>query len=174
MPLFRPTGGAWRPPYTGREVVVSPWRGQMRVQRWPRQRGLPKKRRDRVRLEIFALLQKAIKHLSARETLSIQNALRRHNQTHAGQRGSAAIRHRDWQHMRMSGRFFAITLPGGLIAYPPAIKRDASKMLDHTTDTPNTLATRGPLEWQGTPPGEPGTFFTASEAGQSPAWKPIT
>ena len=173
MSLLRPMGAQWRPPALGRELVVSSYRGITRVQKWPRPRGLPKDRRQRANLDYFRLIQKAVKLLSEDEVGDMRKALAVHNRKNVGQRGSAAIRMRDWQHQRLTGRGFAIDTDIGITFYPPAVRRDASHMLDHTIRIDGTFLTRAPEAWDAIPTGNPGDALFSDTSGQGAKWSPI-
>lgn len=170
MSLLRPMGAQWRAPALGRVLVFSTYRGRLRVQSWPRKRGKPKDRRQRANLRYFALIQRAVKLLQAEEVNDMREALRRHNQRNRGQRGSAAIRMRDWQHQRMTGRGWAITVPGGPIFYPPAVARDASHILDHTSDDEGQFLIRTTENWQCIPPAQAGQLLISDPSGPGASW----
>lgn len=167
MPLFRPTGWTWRPPALGREVVLSPYKGTLRAQRWPRKRGLPKNPRDRARLELFALVQHAVKWLSGRERNDMEAAIKTHNRANRGQKGSAAIRARDWHHQRLMGRGFAFDLPDGRTIYPPGVHRTASKLLDHLNGRPGAFISKTDGKWWSDIPTISPAVLTVEPSGSS-------
>lgn len=173
MPIFAPVRMIDRPPSIGKEAVVSPWRGILRAQKWPRPRGLPKDRKAKARLELFALVQRIIKNLNEFETRAMREGIRQHNKEHAGQRGSAAIRQRDWHHQRLMGRGFAFDLPDGTTLYPAGVHRTASKLLDHIADLPGELAHRQADSWDGVPPPTSRSVLTQAQDGSGAFWNQI-
>ena len=156
MSFLQPTGSQWRTPEYGKSVVVSSWRGVTRVQAWPKKRGKPKNRDQADRQEIFRVFQRVIKALHHREVEHERQAIVRHNKSHRGQRGSAAIRFRDWQTKRLYGRGVAVTSPIGITFYPAAVSRDASFILDHTTARPGQVLQRSTVTWEQIDQGSPG------------------
>lgn len=173
MPLLRPTGITWRPPSIGKVAVVSPWRGKLRVQAWPRKRGLPTDPKAKARLDLFALIQRVLKNLQELEISAMREGIRKHNKSHRGQRGSAAIRQRDWHHQRMMGRGFAFDLPDGRTLYPPGVHRTASKLLDHIAADPGEIALRLDSRWDGIQRPAQQSVFTMNPAGNGITWNPI-
>ena len=171
MTFLAPTGTQWRTPELGKNVIVSSWRGITRVQAWPKKRGLPKTKPERTRLEIFKLFQRLIKQLGPHETEYERQAIKNHNRTHRGQRGSAAIRFRDWQTQRLYGRTVAITTPEGITFWPPAVARDASFILDHVTDQDGQILQNAGPEWGPIDHGLEGQVLTAQGPGQPNAWQ---
>jgi hypothetical protein len=156
----------------GKSYIVNSYRGITRVQAWPRKRGPAKTEDERLRQAIFTMWQGLYKRLHPREIEADRAAIEAHNRTHRGQRGSAAIRLRDWVTQRLYGRGIAVTTDFGVTFWPPAVHRDASLILDHVTDTPSDLLQRGGQEWQGTGPGSPGNLLTAGPAGSPATWQP--
>lgn len=173
MPLFQPVRMAKRPPRIGKEAVVSPWRGLLRVSRWPRKRGQPSDPRQQARLRMFALIQRATKLLSEGETRYMREAIRQHNKNHAGQRGSAAIRQRDWHHQRISGRGFAFDTPEGIVSYPAGVSRTASHILDHLEPEPGDLAARQSDQWRTLPPPVTPCYLAVDDTGADLEWLPF-
>jgi len=159
--FLRPTGSQWRTPEYGRSVIISSYRGITRVQRWPRKRGAAKTSADANRRTIFALFQKLIKALGPTETMYAREALAEHNRTHRGQRGSAAIRFRDWQTQRLYGRGIAITTDEGITFWPAAVRRDASFILDHVAAGVGQLLQRNATEWGPIPHGTDAQLLTS-------------
>jgi hypothetical protein len=154
----------------GKTYIVSSSRGVTRVQAWPKKRGPAKTQDDKDRQHIFKLYQALIKRLDPVETEYEREEIKQHNRTHRGQRGSAAIRFRDWQTQRLYGRGLAIDTDIGITFYPPAIHRDATDILDHVTDDTNYMITRNVTEWQGLAPGIAGQILTAGAPGQPLIW----
>jgi len=149
---------------------VSSWKGITRVQSWPRKRG-PAKTPDQIaRQGIFAVYQAIIKRLSHHETIYERQALINHNRTHRGQRGSAAIRFRDWQTQRYYGRGVAIVADNGITFYPWAVSRDASYVLDHVTADHGQVLQRAAQQWQDIPHGQPNDVLTAGAPGSANSW----
>jgi hypothetical protein len=114
-----------------------------------------------------------IKRLHWREVEYERRMVANHNRTHTGQRGSAAIRLRDWQTQRFYGRGLMVIAEDLATFYPAAIARDASLILDHTTDEPGHLLQRNPNQWGSIPAGLPGQVLTAGSAGQPNTWQTI-
>lgn len=170
MTFLRPTGSQWRTPEYGKNVIVSSWRGITRVQRWPKKVGAPRTPAEAARRYIFTLYQTLIKVLHPRECEYEREAIRQHNRTHRGQRGSAAIRFRDWQTQRLYGRGIAINVSPTLTFYPPAVSRDASLILDWVTDFEGQILQRGALTWQDIPHGQPGNYLTSGGPSQPNHW----
>lgn len=171
MSFLSPTGTQWRTPQFGKSVIVSTYRGVTRIQAWPKKRGQSKNQVQINRQRLFALVQKAVKHLSHWEVNYVREAINEHNRTHRGQRGSAAIRLRDWQTQRLYGRGFAITMPGFGTIYPPACKVDCTEILDHASDVPNSTLMRGLEEWESKNTGQANQVLIAGAAGALPEWK---
>lgn len=169
--FLTPTGSQWRTPELGRSVVVSSYRGITRVQAWPRPRGKPKTKAQATRQMMFAVYQRLIKHMHPAESALMRRAIQEHNRTHRGQRGSAAIRLRDWITQVLYGRGIALSTIDGPVFYPPAVSRDASFILDHTTDSPGQLLQRAGQQWGEITPGTAGQVLTAAAAGQPNAWQ---
>lgn len=170
MSFLRPAGSQWRTPQLGKSVVVSSWKGLTRVQRWPKKRGIPKNEKHAKRLEVFRVFQRIIKALHPRETEYEREAIKEHNRTHRGQRGSAAIRFRDWQTQRLYGRGIAFTTPIGIIFYPPAIQRDASLILDWVSMEPGQILQHQGDEWGSIQHGQPGDILTSAGPDQPNFW----
>lgn len=170
MSFLRPTGTQWRTPEYGRSVIVSTSRGVTRVQAWPRKRGPAKTEAEATRRMVFAVYQGLIKRMHPREYEAERDAIKAHNQANKGQRGSAAIRLRDWITQRLYGRGAAFTTPEGIIFYPPAIHRDASHILDHVAADPGQLIQHAASEWGAIPAGAPGARLTAGSTGQPNHW----
>lgn len=171
MSFLSPTGSQWRTPQVGKNFIVSSWRGVTRVQAWPRKRGIPADRLQRSRLIVFKGVQALIKWLTPYETEYAREAVKRHNASHTGQRASAAIRLRDWQHQRIMGRGIAINVSPELTFWPPAVARDASFIIDHVAAEPGELMQRQSAEWGPIERGQPGQFLTAGAPGQPAAWQ---
>lgn len=171
MTFLRPTGSQWRTPQVGKSIIVSPCRGITRVQSWPRPRGIPTDALQRTRLIVFKAVQAIIKRLTPFETEYAREAVKRHNQNHRGQRGSAAIRLRDWQTQRLMGRGIAINVNPQLTFYPWAVAQDASYILDHVADAPGQLLQRQGQQWGPIPHGAPGQFLTAGPPGNPNSWE---
>jgi len=171
MTFLAPTGSQWRTPQYGKSVIVSSWRGITRIQAWPRKRGKPKNKDQADRQLIFKLYQRVIKALGPKETDYERRALANHNRTHRGQRGSAAIRFRDWQTQRLYGRGIAFVVDSTLTLYPPAVSRDASFILDHVTADPGQLLQRSADEWTATGIPEPDLVLTAGAPGNPNTWE---
>ena len=143
----------------------------MRVQAWPRKRGAPKTKADGDRRKIFGLFQRLIKWLGPAETDYIRQAINEHNRTHRGQRGSAAIRFRDWQTQRLYGRGVAVTTDVGIVFYPPAVSRDASFICDHATSTPGQIMERSSDQWGSDKLVLPGQVLTSNGPGFPNSWE---
>ena len=173
MTLLRPTGSQWRTPEIGKSYIVSTDRGVTRVQGWPRKRGPARTTDDKHRQLVFSLFQDLIKRLDCRDTLPEREGLRVHNQTHRGQRGSAAIRYRDWITQRLYGRGVAVTTPIGVTFYPPGVSRDATAILDHISDQPGAILQRDLSGWSSPAIGHLGQVLTAGSAGQPATWQPL-
>lgn len=172
MTFLAPTGSQWRTPEIGKNVIVSPWRGITRVQSWPKKRGLPTDGPARTQLIFFKAVQAIIKWLTPHETEYIREAIKEHNRTHRGQRGSAAIRLRDWQTQRIMGRGIAVVVSPQLTFYPPAVARDASLILDWVAPFPGQILQRTGQQWEAIPSGDPGDVLTAGGPGQPNSWQP--
>lgn len=170
MSFLRPTGSQWRTPELGKNVVVTSWRGITRVQSWPKPRGPAKTPAESNRREIFALYQRLIKWLSPWETLYPREAIKEHNKANTGQRGSAAIRLRDWHTQRLYGRGVAVTVDRNLTFYPPAVQRDASFILDHTTPFHGQVMQHNGETWAEIEQGLPGQVLTSGGPAAANLW----
>jgi hypothetical protein len=168
--FLRATGSQWRTPELGKNVIVSSWRGITRVQRWPKKVGPPRNENEAKRRKIFALYQLLIKWIGSKESEYERQAILDHNRTHRGQRGSAAIRFRDWQTQRLYGRCVAITTDSGIVFYPPAVSRDASFILDHATAEHGAILQRTVDKWGAIAQGSPGDVLITGSIGQSNSW----
>lgn len=171
--FLRPTGSQWRTPEIGKSVIVSSYRGITRVQAWPRPRGPAKTTDQKNRQLIFKSWQQLVKRMNPREFEYERAAIEQYNRTHRGQRGSAAIRLRDWITQRLYGRGIAIDAPDGITYYPPAVRRDASFLLDHTTAKPGQLLQRTAQQWGAIPQGQPAQLLTSNGPGNANAWQTI-
>jgi hypothetical protein len=158
----------------GKSYIVSSWRGVTRVQGWPRKRGLPKQNLAFTRLVIFKGVQAIIKWLTPHETDYLRESIARHNRTHRGQRGSAAIRMRDWQTQRLMGRGVAVIVRPGLTLYPAAVARDASFIMDHISDQHGYILQRTAATWEQIPNGTPGQVLTSQGPGNPNHWKNLS
>lgn len=156
----------------GKSYIVNSYRGLIRVQGWPRPRGPAKTIHERNRHTLFTVYQGLYKRLHPREIEADRAAIEAHNRTHRGQRGSAAIRLRDWVTQRLYGRGVALTLDDSRVVYPAAIARDASHILDHVTDQPFQLLQHSGQEWGAITPGTPGAILTAGAPGSPNVWQP--
>lgn len=164
-------GSQWRTPQLGKSVVVSSWRGVTRIQRWPKKRGIPKDPDQANRLELFRWVQNLIKALHPIETLYEREAIKAHNRRNRGQRGSAAIRHRDWLTQRIYGRGIALTSDIDIVFYPPAVARDASFIMDHAGAVPGQFMQRSAEGWDGGTTGLPGQILTSNGPGNANTWE---
>lgn len=171
MSFLAPTGSQWRTPQWGKNVIVTSQGGKLVAQSWPRKRGPAKTSEEKARQLFFSLFNGLIKRLHPRESEHEREALRNHNRNNRGQRGSAAIRLRDWQMQRLYGRGILIDLPDGLKIYPPGISRDAARILDHVAAAPGSLLTRGTDEWTSTDTGQAEQVLMAGSAGSLPSWQ---
>lgn len=114
-----------------------------------------------------------VKRMNEIEQTYEREAIKQYNKANRGQRGSAAIRFRDWQLQRLYGRGIALTLEPNLVLYPAAIRRDASGLLDHCGQTEGQLLQRDAETWQDNDPGEPGQALTAGLPGEPNQWTTI-
>lgn len=172
MSFLAPTGAQWRTPQYGKSVIVSTSRGVLRVQAWPRKRGLPKTKPEQNRLSVFSLYQRLIKWLAHWETNYARKAIAEHNRTHRGQRGSAAIRFRDWQTQRLYGRGVAVTTDENIVFYPAAVSRDASFIMDHTTSDNGQISQRASSSWGSIAGGNSEDLLYSAGAGNPNYWAP--
>jgi len=168
--FLRPTGSQWRTPEMGKAYIVNSWRGITRVQIWPKARGPAKTLDEQNRQLIFRLYQQLIKRMIFRETENEREGIIQHNRTHRGQRGSAAIRLRDWQTQRLYGRGVAVTTSMNVVFYPPAIKRDASNIMDHVTAEHGQLCQRQLDRWTDSALPSAEYVLTAGPTGQPNTW----
>ena len=173
MSFLAPTGTQWRTPQYGKSVIVSTWRGMIRVQAWPRKRGRAKSELEQIRRDQFAVIQHMVKYIHPRETIHESEALANYNRKHRGQRGSAAIRLRDWQTQRLYGRGLVFDVQGLATLYPPAIKRDASHILDHCTSIEGSILQRADEGWEEIPLGNTDDVLTAGPVGTQNQWQPL-
>lgn len=173
MSFLRPTGSQWRTPEFGKNLIVTSWRGITRVQRWPKARGPAVTKPEANRETMFTLVQKLIKWLTSFETEYARRAVKAHNDANTGQRGSAAIRLRDWQTQRLYGRGVAVTVDQYLTFYPAAVARDASFILDWVTYFHGQLLQRNDSEWGPIDNGTPGQVFTSNGSGAQCSWNDI-
>ena len=157
----------------GKTFIVSSWRGILRLQGWPRKRGPAKHLDDQNRQLIFRLWSDLIKRLGPKETLTERQALIEHNRRNRGQRGSAAIRLRDWQTQRLYGRGIAVIATPQLIFWPPAIQRDAADILDHATAQPGQVLQRTQSRWGEIALGAANQVLTAGTPGTPNTWQNI-
>jgi hypothetical protein len=150
---------------------VSTSRGVLRAQAWPKPRGAAKTTDEKNRQLIFSAYQGLIKRLTPYETESERNAIATHNRTHRGQRGSAAIRLRDWQTQRLYGRGVLITNDSGPCFFPAALRRDASHILDHVAAEAGQMMQRDIVEWTALPAGSVGHALTSQGPGLPNVWQ---
>lgn len=162
-----------RPPSIGRAAVVSPWRGLLRVQKWPKPRGIPTDPKAKARLDLFRLIQRGTKLLQEKETRAMREGIKAHNDAHRGQRGSAAIRQRDWHHQRLAGRGFIFETEDGITIYPKGVSRTASHLFDHIADQPPAIPTRVAEQWVGTETPTGPAVLAINPAGDGLTWVPI-
>jgi hypothetical protein len=144
---------------------VSSWRGITRIQKWPKPRGPAKTKAEGDRRQIFALMQRLVKWLTHWETNYAREAVKAHNDANTGQRGSAAIRLRDWQTQRMYGRAVAVIVDSKLTFYPTAVGRDASFIMDHTTADHGQISQRTTEDWEAITMGEPNQYLLSGGPG---------
>jgi hypothetical protein len=111
-----------------------------------------------------------IKRITAWESNYERNAIRNYNRHNRGQRGSAAIRFRDWQTQRLYGRGVAIIVNPQLTIYPPAIARDASAILDHCTWIYGQVLQRAADDWREVNTPTENYVLTAQGPGLPNAW----
>lgn len=149
---------------------MSTCRGLLRVQRWPKKVGPPRTPQEDARRKLFGIYQGLIKRLSPVECNYEREAIKQHNRTHRGQRGSAAIRFRDWQMQRLYGRGVAITVSPELTFWPWGVNQDASKILDWCTDVQGNLLQRSAETWEDIPHGTEGQLLTAGSPAQANQW----
>lgn len=173
MTFLAPTGSQWRTPELNKSLIVSSCRGCTRVQAWPRKRGPARTIYDYNRRLIFTLTQLLIKRLHPRAIEYERQAIKEHNDAHRGQRGSAAIRLRDWQTQTIMGRSLCVHLTNGITFYPPAVHRDASQILDCATQDPGAILMRDQHFWNHNPTLKPGLALTAGSPGNPAQWAPL-
>jgi len=168
--LLRDLGSQWRTPEFGKTIIASTCRGVLRVQAWPKARGAPKLLAQANRQTVFSLYQTLIKWINPREQNYEREAIRQYNRRNRGQRGSAAIRFRDWQTQRLYGRGVGIIVSPTLTFYPPAIARDASFILDHCTMDEGQLLQRANDSWAEITTPTAGQVLTAAAPGSQNTW----
>lgn len=147
--IIAPVRAAKRPDYVRGVFIHSIFRGGLRAQSWPRKRN---KRRSTYQRSIERRLVELvhfIRYLHPREQLPMRQAIIEQNRTHRGFKGSAAIRFRDIEVQRLSGRLFGIILPDGTKLYHPVVRQDVSDQLDWITAEPGALLVRGASIWEG-------------------------
>lgn len=173
MSFLRPTGSQWRTPEYGKNLIVSSWRGITRVQRWPKKRGPAKTADEANRRTMFGLVQVLIKWLTSFETDYARRAVKAHNDANTGQRGSAAIRLRDWQTQRLYGRGVAVIVNNALTFYPAAVGRDASFILDWCTYEHGQILQHNGTDYGPINAPAEGDLLTAGGPGQPNTWDTI-
>lgn len=160
MAFLRPVQPQWRAPYVGRAFIADTYRGVLRVRAWPRKRGQPKQAHARANLDLHNLYLRLYSILSEVELEVMRAAIKEHNRTHVGVRGSAAIRQRDWVVQWLRGRGFGVELPDGTRLYPHGMRRDASHLLDHISDVPGSIMHKTTTDWAGAAACKEGAIFT--------------
>lgn len=156
MGLIRTGPGARRPQYApgaflsrvvGPNVVASAW-------------PTPRKRRRTLYArsieERFREIVNTVKLLNPIETNAMRDALRRHNESHEGLRGTAAIRPEDLDQSRLAGRLWAFILPGGRISMHVDAIHDITCLLDWFEPQVGSMLVRTGKTWKATSPCQPG------------------
>lgn len=165
MALIRVGGAQKRPHYAQRLFTARPRSGRVVLGGWP----APAQRRpslyNRDVLNRFRALVQASKSLHPREDLPMRAAVETHARTHTGVRGSANIRLRDLHVQRLSGRLWAIELPGYGTIYPAAVRDDISDAIDWVEPHLGGVLTRTREGWATTPMCEPGAVLTTTLPG---------
>lgn len=168
MAFMRSAGRQWRPVAIRNAFIIAAKNGLLVAQRWPRSRGRTLNPHTTEMNEVWRAITRVMQTMPQWQWDTWRQALQRHRETHRGQRGSAAIRDRDWITQILMGRGPAFTLPDGRTIYPAAVRRDASGLLDNISATPGALLTRSHAGWDGLAPCPPGTRLTSTPNGGYP------
>jgi len=104
--------------------------GTIRVQAWPKKRGLPKTEYELGLIEHFGAVSRAAAQVSAYERVVLTEMIAEWKRHNSGQKGSAIIRERDWIQRVMMGRMWKIELDDFSFMWPFTVMRDVSDALD--------------------------------------------
>lgn len=160
---MQPVRATDRPLHLRRAFIVSAWRGLLRASGWPRHRNRVPSLWDLSIRNRLVELVRYTKTLLPREVVPMLEAIAHQNRTHRGFKASAAIRHRDIEVQRLSGRLFGFILPDGTVIYSFAAYQDISDTLDWLTDKPGAILTRGQCWWGGALTCTPGYPLTVRD-----------
>jgi len=122
--------------------------GTIRVQAWPRKRGLPKTEYNLGLIEWFGEVSRAAANVSAYERVVLTEMIAEWKQHNSGQKGSAIIRERDWIQRVMMGRMWKIELPDFTTIWPATVARDVSDALDILLPVLGSLLVRTADNWK--------------------------
>lgn len=149
-----------RPQYATDVYTVAARAHQLVARIWPRKRGSAKTTSAKLREQDLATRQQWIKVLKAPEVEPMREATKEIARRYSGQKGSQIIRHRDVEDMRLSGRLFAIEVPGVGTFWPEAVAQDISDALDWLEPLYGSIMTRTADTWLSTVPCQPGSVCT--------------
>lgn len=150
-----------QPPTSSRgAVVVSDWRGAIRVSKWPRKRGKPTHPAVLWWNEWFRQANILAKYAPA----EFQSTARRAT-------SQSALMPRDVMIMAMRGRLFTFEIEGLGTVYSVAGRQDVSTALDLIGKQPGSLLYRSPEMWVPVPIGSAGQVLTVG-ANLAPEWQP--
>jgi len=124
--------------------------GTIRVQAWPKKRGLPKTEYELGLIEHFGEVSRAAAQVSAYERVVLTEMIAEWKRHNSGQKGSAIIRERDWIQRVMMGRMWKIELEDFTFVWPLTVKRDVSDALDILLPTLGCLLVRTAEGWRNT------------------------
>lgn len=122
--------------------------GEIRVQSWPRKRGLPTTEYQLGLIEWFGEVSRAAANVSAWERVVLTEMIDTWKAANTGQKGSAIIRERDWIQRVMMGRMWKIELPDFSFIWPVTVMRDVSDALDVLLPLHGSLLVRTAENWR--------------------------
>jgi len=121
--------------------------GQLRIQSWPKKRGLPEGEYELGLLEWFGEVSRGAAYVSPWERVVLAEMIAEWKRENSGQKGSAIIRERDWIQRVSMGRMWKIDLGDGIFMWPFTVMRDVSDALDVLLPMLGSLLVRSDDTW---------------------------
>jgi len=122
--------------------------GSIRVQAWPKRRGLPKGQYEMGLIEHFGEVSRSASKVSPYELTVLTEMIAEWKKENSGQKGSAIIRARDWIQRVMMGRMWKIEMPDFTFLWPVTVMRDVSDALDILRPMLGSLLVRTADDWR--------------------------